>query len=393
MNVPMRARRLAAGLLLGLVLPLFLVTVALAQNALGDKFRSGSEVTVGGGDTVPNDLYAFGGAVTIDGTVQGDLIASGGSVTVNGTVEGDIMAAGGTLRIGGTVNGDVRAAGANVTIAGNVSEDALVAGGRVEVATDGRVGEDMVVSSGTLTVAGTVDGNVAGTTSTSSVTGTIGGEDMIAIRQEGAPSAPTVTDRAFDAVGHFAAVVLVGLLALWLAPRLMARAETTVRARPLVAVGAGLLGFIGFVVLLIAIVIGVVLLAVVLGLIGLEDLAALGALAGVVAVGGLVVAFTFVVGFLADAVVGLGLAALLARASGQAPAEPDSVWRLDLRTALLLALGTAIIVVLSSLPVIGWLVKLVVVVLGFGAVLYVVWRRWQPMPSQPAAPAAPASPA
>jgi len=383
MNVPMRARRLAAGLLLGLFLPLFLVTVALAQNALGDKFRSGSEVTVGGGETVPNDLYAFGGAVTIDGTVQGDLIASGGSVTVNGTVEGDIMAAGGTLRIGGTVNGDVRAAGANVTIAGNVSEDALVAGGRVEVATDGRVGEDMVVSSGTLTVAGTVDGNVAGTTSTYSVTGTIGGEDTIAIRQEGAPSAPTVTDRAFDAVGHFVAVVLVGLLALWLAPRLMARAETTVRARPLVAVGAGLLGFIGF----------VVLLAVVLGLIGLEDLAALGALAGVVAVGGLVVAFTFVVGFLADAVVGLGLAALLARASGQAPAEPDSVWRLDLRTALLLALGTAIIVVLSSLPVIGWLVKLVVVVLGFGAVLYVVWRRWQPMPSQPAAPAAPAAPA
>jgi hypothetical protein len=37
--------------------------------------------------------------------------------------------------------------------------------------------------------------------------------------------------------------------------------------------------------------------------------------------------------------------------------------------------------------VIGWLVKLVVVVLGFGAVLWAVWRRWQPMPSQPAAPA------
>jgi cytoskeletal protein CcmA (bactofilin family) len=387
MNVPMRARRLSAGLLLGLVLPLFIVTVALAQNALGDKFRSGSDVTVGGGETVPNDLYAFGGAVTVDGTVQGDLVASGGSVTLNGTVDGDVMAAGGTLRIGGTVNGDVRSAGANVTIAGDVSEDALLAGGRVEVASDGRVGEDLVVSSGTLTVAGTVDGNVAGTTSTYSVTGTIGGEDTIAIRQEGAPSAPTVADRAVDGVTHFIAVVLVGLLALWLAPMLMARAETTVRARPLVAAGVGLLGFIGFVVLLIAIVVAVVLLAVILGLIGLDDLAALGALAGVVAVGGLVVAFTFVVGFLADAVVGLGLAALLARASGQASAEPDGVWRLDLRTALLLALGAAIIVVLSSLPVIGWLVKLVVVVLGFGAVLWAVWRRWQPAPAQSAAPA------
>jgi cytoskeletal protein CcmA (bactofilin family) len=386
MNVPIRARRLAAGLLLGLVLPLLLVTVALAQDGVADKFRSGSEVTVGSGETVANDLYAFGGAVTVDGTVQGDLIASGGSVTVNGTVEGDVMAAGATLRIGGTVNGDVRAAGANVTIAGGVSEDALVAGGRVELATDGRVGEDLLVSSGTLTVAGTVDGNVAGTTSTYAVTGTIGGEDTIAIRQEGAPSAPTVTDRAFDAVGHFVAVFLVGLLALWVVPRLMARAEITVRARPLVAAGAGLLGFIGFVVILIAIAVGVVLLAVILGLVGLEDLAALGALAGIVAVGGLVVAFTFVVGFLADAVVGLALAALLARAGGQATTEPDSVWRLDARTALLLALGTAIIVVLSSLPVIGWLVKTVVVVLGFGAVLWALWRRWEPTRPQPVVP-------
>jgi hypothetical protein len=63
------------------------------------------------------------------------------------------------------------------------------------------------------------------------------------------------------------------------------------------------------------------------------------------------------------------------------------VWRLDLRTALLLALGAAIIVVLSSLPVIGWLVKLVVVVLGVGAVLWAVWRRWQSAPAQSAAPA------
>jgi cytoskeletal protein CcmA (bactofilin family) len=387
MNTRIRAHPLAAAFFVGVLLSLALASIVLAQNGVSEKFRSGSDVTVGSGETVPTDLYAFGGTVTVDGTIQGDLVASGGSVTVNGTVDGDVMAAGATLRIGGTVNGDVRAAGANVTIAGEVNEDALVAGGRVEVASDASVGEDLIVSSGTLTVAGTVNGNVAGTTSTYSVTGTIGGEDTIAIRQEGAPSAPTVTDRAFDAVGHFVAVFLVGLLALWVVPRLMARAETTVRARPLVAAGAGLLGFIGFVVILIAIAVGVVLLAVILGLVGLEDLAALGALAGIVAVGGLVVAFTLVVGFLADAVVGLALAALLARAGGQATTEPDSVWRLDARTALLLALGTAIIVVLSSLPVIGWLVKTVVVVLGFGAVLWALWRRWEPTRPQPAVPA------
>ena len=387
MNTRIRAHPLAAAFFVGVLLSLALASIVLAQNGVSEKFRSGSDVTVGSGETVPTDLYAFGGTVTVDGTIQGDLVASGGSVTVNGTVDGDVMAAGATLRIGGTVNGDVRAAGANVTIAGEVNEDALVAGGRVEVASDASVGEDLIVSSGTLTVAGTVNGNVAGTTSTYSVTGTIGGEDTIAIRQEGAPSAPTLADRAFDGVTHFIAVFLVGLLGLWIAPRLMARAETTVRARPLVAAGAGLLGFIGFVVLLIAIVVGIVLLAVVLGLIGLDDLAALGALAGIVAVGGLVVAFAFVVGFLADAVVGLGLAALLARASGQATAEPDSVWRLDARTALLLALGAVIVVLLSSLPVIGWLVKLVVVVLGFGAVLWALWRRREPVPPQAVAPA------
>ena len=63
------------------------------------------------------------------------------------------------------------------------------------------------------------------------------------------------------------------------------------------------------------------------------------------------------------------------------------MWRLDARTALLLALGAAIVVLLSSLPVIGWLVKLVVVVLGFGAVLWALWRRREPVPPQAVAPA------
>ena len=78
--------------------------------------------------------------------------------------------------------------------------------------------------------------------------------------------------------------------------------------------------------------------------------------------------------------------ALLARA-GDRTAEPGGAWRLDGRTVLLFVLGAAIVVLLSSLPVIGWLVKLVVVVLGFGAVLWALWRRSEPAPPEPVAAA------
>lgn len=124
--------------LVGLILLLVLVPTG-ARAAAADT-RQGDVVTVGAGQTINDDLYAFGGTVDIQGRVNGDVVASGGTVTVQGTVTGDLLAAGGTTTVRGQVGGTVRAAGGTVTVDGPVGKDVIVAGGTVLLGPAARVG-------------------------------------------------------------------------------------------------------------------------------------------------------------------------------------------------------------------------------------------------------------
>jgi hypothetical protein len=76
--------------------------------------------------------------------------------------------------------------------------------------------------------------------------------------------------------------------------------------------------------------------------------------------------FFVVVGYLAHAVVGLAIASFVRT-------ESRSRWA-DLG---LLAVGAAIVVALTSLPVVGGLIGLVVAVLGLGALTLAVWTPWR----------------
>ena len=107
-----------------------------------------------------------------------------------------------------------------------------------------------------------------------------------------------------------------------------------------------------------------ILLAIAFGLLGFSDLVGLGILGGVVAILGASLAFAVVAGYLADALVGVTLAGLVMRG------ENSSRWR----ELAVLAGGAAVVVLLSSLPIVGPWVKLIVVLLGLGAVL-ITWRR------------------
>ncbi|MFL5646163.1 MAG: polymer-forming cytoskeletal protein [Chloroflexota bacterium] len=345
-----------------------LTGVAVAQGVIGEKFRSGDTVTIGAGETVSNDVYAFAGTVRVDGTIDGDLIASGGQIDVAGTVTGDVLAAGGSVTITGTVNGDARVAGGTLSVGGNVKEDLLAAGGQLTVTSAGTVGEDVIAATGQLTIDGAVTGDVLARTGTYAKAGTIGGsEDVTITPRDQAPqpgATPTATQQVIDGVRHFLVVVLVGALLIWFAPRPYAAMKTALRERPLPAVGWGVVAIIGFIVFLILMLVAVILLAVVFGLLGFGDLVGIDLLGGTVAILGASLLFSIAAGYLADALVGVTLASLVMRG------ENASRWR----ELAVLAVGAAVVVLLSSLPVIGPWVKLVVILLGLGAVL-IAWRR------------------
>jgi len=265
-------------------------------------------------------------------------------------------------------------------------------------AADIRSGEDLIAASGQLTIDGAVTGNVLARAGTYTKAGTIGGTEDVTITgrdetvQPGEPGpAPTVEQQAVDAIRHFLVVVLFGALMIWLMPRAYAAMKTTLRERPLPSAGWGVVAILGFIVFLIVVLIAMILLAIVFGLLGFSDLIGIDILGGTVAILGASLAFALVAGYVADALVGVVLAGLVIRGENAS----------RVRELAVLAGGAAVVVLLSSLPVVGPWVKLVVILLGLGAALTTWMRRRRTDPvaapgglvPPPQAPQAPQTPA
>ena len=372
----MAGRRISLALGLALFVLLTIVGIALAQGGqLGGKLLTGSEVTIPAGETIDHDVYAFAGSVVINGTVNGDVVATGGNIDLNGPVNGDVLAAGGRINVNGAVAGDVRAAGGQISIGGNVTEDVTAAGGQVTVSSS--IGQDLIASSGQLTLSGTVAGSAVGTVGAYTKTGSVGGTDSITVTGNQATFTPAPSNPVVDAIRHFVVVLVVAFVALLIAPRLMRNAEAEVRERPLPSAGWGVVAFFGYFVLIIVLAILMVLLAIVFGALGFGELVGVDIFGGLVLILAITFAFIVAVAFLADAIVGLALARLVVARSGRSGSATAFSTGADRWTDLAwLAVGTAIVVVLSSLPVVGGFVKLVVVLLGLGA-LWLAWRQWR----------------
>ena len=126
-----------------------------------------------------------------------------------------------------------------------------------------------------------------------------------------------------------------------------------------------------------------VLLAIVFGLLQVGAVVAIELVAGLLAIGGVTFALVLAIAYLADLVVGLALVRLAA--SGPV----GSRWQ----ELALVAGGAAVVVIATSLPIIGGLVKLLVILFGVGAIAVAGWRAWHsswPAPGRAARTSAPA---
>lgn len=361
-----RSRRLGR---LGIV-ALFVVagaSVALAQETqLGGKIQAGDQVLISAGETVESDLYASGGQVHIEGTVDGDLLVAAGQVTISGQVSGDVMASAGLVDISGQVMGDVRAAVGQLTVSGSIGEDLFIAAGQGTVAASGEVGEDLVFGNGQMTLDGTVDGDVLGAAGNYSRQGTVAGAENVTIN---ADEAPTVAERSLSALQRLVSIFLVAALFLWLASGVIEEPAQTLRRRPLAALGAGLVGLIGFGVLVVVVILVAVLVGIGAALVGLGDLVGAVTFAAAVAAAGLVLLLFLATVFGAPAWVGVSL--------GGMALGLDSAAR---RWAALIV-GLVVVVALTSLPVVGGWLALAVVVFGLGALILALRPRRPVAPS------------
>jgi len=336
-------------------------TVLAQQTELSGKVRSGQEVIVPAGETVQGDLYASAGTVRIDGQVDGDLVASGGRVSVAGRVTGDVLTAAGSTTISGQVGGDVRVASGQARIQGRVGEDLLLAVGQATVSSGARVGGDLIFGAGQMTMDGAVTGSVLGATGDYTRGGSVGGSEKVTVQQPEEEQAPTLAERALDVLRRYASILVIGVLMLWLVPRVVRGAAAAVRGRPLVSFGVGILGVIGVVVLLVLVIVVTVLLAIALGLLGLGSLTGATVFGGILVAGVITFLFFLAVAFGAQATVGLALGRLLFRGEGRSFLSGFGA----------LVFGVLVVVLVAAIPVAGGWLEALLVLLGLGALVLI----------------------
>jgi hypothetical protein len=354
------------------------------ERLLGGKLRGGEEVLVPADEVVSTDLVVAGGMVRVEGRVEGDLVAAGGQVSVPGTVTGDALLTGGSIAVSGAVDGDLRVAAGQTNVTGRVGEDLLVLGGQVDVASTGEVGQDLIFAAGEVGMDGRVAGNVLGRTGEYVRGGSVAGDENVTVEDREPAGPPSAGEQLLAALRRFLGILLVGALLLWLAPRLFRGAAQRARERPLPSLGLGLLGLMAPVAIGLAVIFVAVLTGLVLGLLGLGGLVAALVLGAILMLIAVVYALFVTVAWVAPAVVGLGVGRLLLPGDDQ-PA---------VRAIGTLALGVLIVAVLVSLPtILGVLLRLLIVLLGLGALLLGLrLPRRRPAQASPVAASQPEQP-
>jgi cytoskeletal protein CcmA (bactofilin family) len=172
----MNLRRLATTTVLGLTL----LAAALPLSGFLADFVTTNIFIVAEGEIEAEDTYVASSSARIDGVIDGDLVISTSALRISGTVTGDVLVmTQGTVHITGEVGGSVRGAAREVIIEGSVAHDVAVAA--VATRLSGTVGRDALVFGGSLKIDGQVKGNVNGRLINATVDGKVGRDVDIAV--------------------------------------------------------------------------------------------------------------------------------------------------------------------------------------------------------------------
>jgi cytoskeletal protein CcmA (bactofilin family) len=147
---------------LAAIFVVILLMILSAVSVLAFDARSGMTVTVASGEVVDDDLYVAAETIIVDGTVDGDLWAAGNTITVNGIVNGSVMAAGRIVNINGDVTHAVRAVAETININGDVDGDVMAGCGKLNIGRTARIGGDLLFGADIAGIDGPVEGNIKG---------------------------------------------------------------------------------------------------------------------------------------------------------------------------------------------------------------------------------------
>jgi cytoskeletal protein CcmA (bactofilin family) len=274
-----------------------IIAILVPIAALAFSTQVSHVVTLSKGQTQSGTYYAAGQVVTIDGDVNGDLICGGNTITVNGSVSGDVICAGQTITINGPVGGSVRLAGQVVNVNNTVARNGTIAAQTFNLGSSGSIAGDLGLLSQTASVDGPVTEGVYGAMQLLSLQSSVGSVHAYLGSLNVGPTATihgnlnytsdqtfnvnksqvsgsivrtapphhaspsvgqTITNFVIFGLYFMVAGIVIGLVLLWLAPRLIKRVVENMRSRPGASVGWGavvtLIGPLLFILLFITVI-------------------------------------------------------------------------------------------------------------------------------------------
>jgi len=142
-------------------------------------------VVVAADEIIDGNFIKFGSVIDIAGAVNGDVIVAGNSITISGPVAGDVIAAGSSITISGSVGGSVRVLGQSISITSEVARNVWALGSSVALSDESRVGWDLIAAGATITANGPVGGNITSGGATVVIGNTVGKNVSAAIDTDG----------------------------------------------------------------------------------------------------------------------------------------------------------------------------------------------------------------
>jgi len=341
---------------------------------------------------VVGDMLVYGSTVTINGTVQGSVIALGGRIIINGQVDGTTIVAGGSLELGpesvlgrnlyfvggrldlpegATVERDLNALCLSAHLSGTIGRDTNALVGLIEALRlifggpliQGGIGApDLSQTEPRLAMASLLPVSFAGDSHLLSVPASP--VDTPAIQAETQFDTEKINQWLKSLYQIFLPLLIVGLLAAWLAPAFLSQASEIARRRALLSGGAGLVtlivGYVGAILLAgLVIVLGYFLTTI-----SLSSFAWLVWGLGLFSLG-LAFSIFILCAWYGSIIVLSNLAGKMILGRLAPGAAGSRFWPL--------LLGLILYTLLASIPTLGWVISILVTLFGLGA----IWLAFQ----------------
>ncbi len=147
--------------------------LTFTNPALAVQFKSGDSLTFDKATSIEETVFVSGNNINFDSKLNGDLICAGRNITITGDITGDIICAGQNIKVSGKVDGNIRVMGQSIYIEGLVSRNLSVLGQDLTLSSKSNVRGDIMFGGQSVDLSGVGGRDLVGAGNTVNISGSL----------------------------------------------------------------------------------------------------------------------------------------------------------------------------------------------------------------------------